>query len=95
MAIFLPCVLADQATQIEIKLNTTEFLGWEDDNKTVPRMRAHTVEHSDIIGSGELLLLGRTLMQGEGESRAPKLLIYCFSTTLINSRGEPLAARGR
>jgi RNA polymerase sigma factor (sigma-70 family) len=91
---FVPTVLPDkESTHLKIDLKTTEFLGWENESKTVPRFRTRNVEHQETLGPGEVLLLGRSVVVGEGESRETKLQIYSFGADLIDAAGNLLRRR--
>lgn len=93
---FFPTVLPDkQSTHLQIDLKMTEFLGWENESKTVPRFRFRSVEHQESLGPGEVLLLGRSVVVGEGESRELKLQIYWLSSHIIDAAGNVVAARGK
>jgi RNA polymerase sigma factor (sigma-70 family) len=86
---FFPTVLPDkQSTHLKIDLKWTEFLGWENESKTVPRLRTRSVEHQEAVETGEVVLLGRSVVLGEGDSRELKLQIYWFSSYLIDAAGN-------
>lgn len=91
---FFPTVLPDKETiSLKLNLKSTEFLGWENESKTVPRYRTRSVDHEESLGPGEVALLGRAALTGEGESRQMKLQIYSFSAHIIDAAGNLVAAK--
>ena len=91
---FVPTVLPDkESTHLKINLLMTEFLGLDSGAKNLPRFRARNVEHEETLGPGEVLLLGRSVLVGEGESREAKLQIYSFGADLIDAAGNLLRRR--
>jgi hypothetical protein len=93
---FVPTVLPDKETiHLKVDVKFTEFLGWENESKTVPRFRVRSVEHQESLGPGESALLGRSVVMGEGESREPKLQIYWISSHIIDAAGNVVAARAK
>jgi hypothetical protein len=93
---FVPTVLPDKETiHLKVDVKFTEFLGWENESKTVPRFRVRNVEHQESLGPGESALLGRSVLMGEGESREPKLQIYWISSHIIDAAGNAVAARAK
>jgi hypothetical protein len=52
---FMPTVLPDkESIHLKIDLKTTEFLGWENESKTIPRFRTRNMEHQESLGPGEV-----------------------------------------
>lgn len=90
---YVPTVMPDkESIHLKIDVKATEFLGWENESK-LPRYRVRSVEHQETLWPGEVALVGRTMLLGEGESRETKLQVYFFSGAVIDAAGNLMTSR--